>query len=250
MPERLYRWRCIKDRWRAIAVLATALEMSENYLLGISTTNVPFIDVDKKDELCRKLLPSFIDWVKDLLKCRVAVLETDKGYHIVPMTTLENESRLYEKLGEEISKTYTSLLSIITRYVSSDVIRRSGLTAEDVGRRTEVWLKIRERLPTKVLGIVTGYERRLESLYFKRYQVRKLMRMGGFYIKGKPTFEEFYRTVKRIAEMRDPRFPWTVFADACIDKAHVECSIKYHRTTLRISAKKCRPYDIKFLYIK
>ena len=72
---------------------------------------------------------------------------------------------------------------------------------------------------------------------------------GVLKVYGRVTFEEFYRTLKRIAEVRDPRFPWTVFTDACVDKAHVECSIKYHRTTLRISAKAGKDYDIKLLYV-
>jgi len=249
MSERLYRWRCIEDRDKALAVLATALEVSDKYLLGISTTNVPFIDVDKKDELCTKLLDEFIEWVKRLLKCDVAVLETDKGYHIVPMTVLVNESELYEKISARIGRTYSKILDILTRYVTYDYIRAVGLEPRDVVRNTEVWRKVLNRVPRKMYPTLLGLADSLKEYYSQRNIVRVKMREGEFYVGGKPTFEEFYRTLKRVAEVRDPRFPWTVFADACIDKAHVECSIKYHRTTLRISAKAGKDYDIKLLYV-
>jgi len=249
MSERLYRWRCIEDRDKALAVLATALEVSDKYLLGISTTNIPFIDVDRKDELCTKLLDEFIEWVKRLLKCDVAVLETDKGYHVVPMTVLVNESELYEEVGARIGEIYGKVLDIVTKYVTYDYIRAVGLEPRDVVRDTEAWRKVLSKVPRKMYPTLLGLVSKLEDYYVQREIIRVKMREGHLYIGGKPTFEEFYRTIKRIAEVRDPRFPWTLFADACIDKAHVECSIKYHRTTLRISAKAGKDYDIKLLYV-
>ena len=249
MSERLYRWRCIEDRDKALAVLATALEVSDKYLLGISTTNVPFIDVDKKDELCNKLLPEFIEWVKRLLRCNVAVFETDKGYHIVPMTTLVNEGELLSRISARIGEVFNELVSVLSRYIPYDYIRRVGLTPEDVASNTDRWRRIQVRLTPKAYQTVMGYVRRLQDYVVARRIILVKTYEGVLKVRGRITFEEFYRTLKRIAEVRDPRFPWTVFADACVDKAHVECSIKYHRTTLRISAKAGKDYDIRLLYV-
>jgi len=250
MPEGLYRWKCIKDRMRALTVLSTALERSDKFYLGISTTNVPFIDADRKGGICGETLREFTRWVSRILKCRVAVLETDRGYHIVPLTTLVNESKMYEEIGGEIGRVMSEITALLSRYAGYYVVERARLRPEDVVRETEIYARLRSRVPIREMPRLRSLESRLAELIVQRNIVRIKMREGRFYVGGRPTFEEFYRTIVRLAEMGDVRYPHIRFIVYCIDMNHVEMSIKYHRTTLRISGKPCKPYDIKLLFIQ
>ncbi|MEM1686733.1 MAG: hypothetical protein QXR31_01505 [Zestosphaera sp.] len=259
----LYRWKEITDRNKAMIVFANALLKSPKYYLGISSRNIPFIDVDSKRRICSedsRYFKAFIRWIKGLLDCKVAVIRTDRGYHIIPLTELVNVQELIDDHAGKIGELMRELKTLLC-YDRESCTLSKQLTINDIRSNTPLFIKLKSKAPadirddiSKIVERITWNVFTMELLSIGETPIpagKKLVMLRRNYIKVDdrlyPTFEEFYRIIQRFKKTPFPlRYHW-VFAKKCVDDAFVDLSIKYHKTTLRISGKRGKPYDLKYV---
>jgi len=159
--------------------------------LGVSSDMVPMIDYDARTTECRLLFPSFERELAKKLGVDIAVIKTEKGYHLIPLMVLYPKGRMVAEL------------SALKAYIENLI--RKGIT------------------PRILPGEVDAYIDALTSI-----ENPQLM------------FDDFYRWLQKEFDV--------YITYRCIDMAHIDATLRRRYTTLRISGKECKPYDIEFLH--
>ena len=152
---------------------------------------VPMLDYDAKSVECSVLFPSFERELARKLGVAVAVIKTERGYHLIPLMSLFPKGRIVAELAS--MKAY-----------AEEMIRK--------GMKPRV-------LPSEI----DAYIDTLTSIENPRL-----------------FFDDFYKWL--IKEFS----PYIHYG--CLDIAHIDATIRRRYTTLRISGKECKPYDIHFLH--
>lgn len=232
--ERVPKRFTLTERPKALLRLATLLHISENYRLGISSDSIIMFDVDFRERICRIWWVVIAHWLKRTYGGRVAVFDTERGYHIVLLRELPNKqverARLNAKI-RELEKKRLSLLNdiaILKRQLKT-VFREDAKRKlyETYRRLTEVNRELRElRRDLKRLEEYTPLHLFWDNAYEYAMDCIRRARKG-----------------ERLLYLHEKAFA------RCLDPMHVELTLKRKYTTLRISAKPCKPYDIKLRYL-
>jgi len=177
--------------------------------LGISSDNIIMLDLDIKKRGRRKRctirdVEAIATWLSNLINACIAILKTEKGYHMIVLKMLPSRRRMYECLG--------TALSVIDREIER--LRR---------RRIYQPLYELERIRGVIKGVAESY---IES------------------IKDTDTWDFYYEMIHRC--FKEEHIPICRYINRCIDELHIEATLRKGYTTLRISGKPCKKYDIDF----
>jgi len=232
------RFKEVSDRRQALADLAVMLQESDMYRLGISSKYIPMVDVDRKEGVCSEWVDDFADWLFRWLGKPVAVLETENGYHVVPLIELKSLDDAVNSISAEISR----LLRNIQLELGRDIKLEDVLTDS-----REFINRLNARRPY-VREVIRNMQERIRWL---EYRLR-LIRRHAYYVEGGkvlPYFDEFYETLRRFMAWMGTVYKHVIYTQRCVDPLFVELTIKNHKTTLRISGKPCKPYDIRLIKV-
>lgn len=248
MSERIVPPRyTVHERCKALFKLAYLLRESPNYRLGVSSDRIVMLDVDcSKSRICWIWGLWIAEWLSKALNCDVVVFRTENGYHIVALKELESREEEITRLTGELRR-----LQIEKERLEKEIDRliREWRYLRDRGRYREA-REVREKIVhpkyglrwrlLRVIGEIKKLQRELE--YLTEYRVREPYALRYW--------EQVYEILRDTFRRGKPYWYWEYAVLKCLDRLHVEITLKRHYTTLRISGKPSKPYDIypRYLY--
>jgi len=186
------------DRPTALLAWKRALAVDEHYRVGISTDMIPFIEIDSKEPVCIEARDRIARWIAETFSASTFILETERGFHLVPCIVLFPYGYFLSLLGTARVATERAWREY-RRGIRKTPPR---LTFEEIDRLIEV--------------------------------LRDLHAPDLF-------FEDFLELVRRVGkEMLGDRY-------RCVDDMHLMIAEQRHNTTLRISPKVGKKYDIRYI---
>jgi len=229
-PSRVQKW----SRRNALVALCYGLRRGWYNRLGVSTDMIPFIDYDATTPECRREYRRFVLSLSSQFP--VIEITTDRGFHLIVLhTTLP-----YRVIAGYLESFYTTeRLDVppLEEYERLRSMRSRDARARELSRLPATWRRIFERI---LAGIDPPHILHLAPREIRMWAtaLRQQAHMNTNWFEG---WYEWFKEVYRY---------W--YEKGCVDKLHVDISIDRGYTTLRISGKENKAYDLRYtgLYYK
>ncbi len=245
-PPRYTRY----DRIKALYRLVYELQRSPSARLGLSSDRIIMIDIDCTGRpVCRILWHYLAKWLCETYEADVAVLRTDRGYHIVVlrevrsrMDVIQRELKRLGELGEklreyrDVERAYTDLLEFNRRMMEE--ARRSG----NVRAYREYRIKVAD-IERRLRLVRRNIKHLTAAIEQEKRRAQRKLREASLTEKF---FEDVYYWILRVKRGRIKPSPSLAFwcMKYCCDEMHAFITLQRKYTTLRISGKPGKPYDI------